>query len=84
MPMKLRRVHNNHKKKRMELFVSLPPRIISIGSIERPLSKNMIIGVIYRPSDSNVNNFVQNFNSLLAKIGKENKLSICWVILIWF
>ena len=43
--------------------------------IRRPLSKNIIIGVIYRPSDSNVNDFVQNFNSLLAKIGKENKLS---------
>ena len=41
----------------------------------RPLSKNIVIGIIYRPPDSNVNNFVQNFNSLLAKIGKENKLS---------
>ena len=43
--------------------------------IRRLLSKNIIIGVIYRPPDSNVNDFVQNFNSLLAKIGKENKLS---------
>lgn len=43
--------------------------------IRRPLSKNIIIGVIYRPPDSNANDFVQNFNSLLAKIGKENKLS---------
>ena len=43
--------------------------------IRRPLSKNIIIGVIYRPPDSNVNKFVQNFSSLLAKIGKENKLS---------
>ena len=43
--------------------------------IRRPLSKNIIIGVIYRPPDSNVNDFVQSFNSLLAKIGKENKLS---------
>lgn len=43
--------------------------------IRRPLSKNIIIGVIYRPPDSNVNDFVQNFNPLLAKIGKENKLS---------
>ena len=43
--------------------------------IRRSLSKNIIIGVIYRPPNSNVNDFVQNFNSLLAKIGKENKLS---------
>ena len=43
--------------------------------IRQPLSKNIIIGVIYRPPDSNVNNFVPNFNSLLAKIGKENTLS---------
>ena len=43
--------------------------------IRRPLSKDIIIGVIYRPPDSNVNDFVQIFNSLLAKIGKENKLS---------
>ena len=43
--------------------------------IRRPLSQNIIIGVIYRSPDSNVNDFVQNFNSLLAKIGKENKLS---------
>ena len=43
--------------------------------IRRPLSNNIIIGVIYRLPDSNANDFVQNFNSLLAKIGKENKLS---------
>ena len=43
--------------------------------IRRPLSKNIIIGVIYRPPDSNVNDFFQNFNFLLAKIGKENKVS---------
>ena len=42
--------------------------------IRRSLSKNIIIGVIYRPSDSKVNDFLQNCNSLLAKIGKENKL----------
>ena len=43
-----------------------------LGSV---LSNAIIIGVIYRPPDSNANDFVQNFNSLLAKIGKENKLS---------
>ena len=34
-----------------------------------------IIGVIYRPPESNVNDFAQNFNYFLARIGKENKLS---------
>ena len=53
-----------------------PPFIESLFiEIRRPLSKNIIIGVIYRPRNSNVNDFVQNFNSLLAKIGKEEKLS---------
>ena len=55
--------------------ISSPSNESLFIEIRRPLSKNIIIGVIYRPSDSNVNDFVQNFNSLLANIGKENKLS---------
>ena len=55
--------------------ISSPSIESSFIEIRRPLSKNLIISVIYRPPNSNVNDFVQNFNSLLAKIGKENKLS---------
>jgi hypothetical protein len=38
-----------------------------------PKGKNIIVGVLYRPPDSNVNLFVQKFDDLLGKISSENK-----------
>ena len=38
-----------------------------------PKGKNVIIGVIYRPPNRNLQSFVSNFNEVIDKIGKENK-----------
>lgn len=38
-----------------------------------PKGKNIIIGVIYRPPNRNLQSFVTNFNEVIDKIGKENK-----------
>ena len=39
-----------------------------------PKGKNIIIGVVYRAPDNNLTTFVKDFNEVLDKITKENKL----------
>ena len=39
-----------------------------------PQGKNIIVGVIYRPPNENLNTFVKSFNEVTDKITKENKL----------
>jgi hypothetical protein len=47
--------------------------------IATTIGKNMIIGVIYRPPNSNIDLFETKFNQLLSKIDKENKM--CYLIM---
>ena len=39
-----------------------------------PKGKNIIIGVIYRPPNGNLQSFVHSFNEVIDKVGRENKL----------
>ena len=41
--------------------------------INRPKEKNIILGVVYRPPNSNLRDFMNSLDSLLASISKENK-----------
>lgn len=43
--------------------------------ILRPQGKNIIVGIIYRPPNQSVDIFVDNFNEILFKISRENKIS---------
>ena len=36
--------------------------------------RNVIVGIIYRPPNQNVNDFVIKMNDVLAKISRENKI----------
>lgn len=49
--------------------------------IDRPRVKNIIIGVIYRPPNQNIDEFVKNTNILMAKISKLNK--VCYLMGDW-
>lgn len=40
----------------------------------RPTKKNIVIGVICRPPDRNLNEFIGELDQLLSRISKENKL----------
>ena len=46
--------------------------------INRPKEKNKIVGVVYRPPNQNLQDFMNSLGSLLASISKENK--ICYVL----
>ena len=50
--------------------------------ISRPHGKNIIGGVIYRPPNQRVGDFVSKHNDLLAKISRENKM--CFIMIGWF
>ena len=49
--------------------------------INRPKEKNIIVGVVYRPPNSNLRDFMNSLDSLLASVSKENK--ICYVLGDW-
>ena len=40
--------------------------------------KNIVVGVVYRPPNSDVNDFIQDMDSLITKISRENK--ICYLM----
>ena len=42
--------------------------------INRTKEKNVILGIIYRPPDSNLNEYLSDLDLVLGKIAKENKL----------
>ena len=42
--------------------------------INRTKEKNIIVGIIYRPPDSQLNEFLSDLDLVLGKISKENKL----------
>jgi hypothetical protein len=46
--------------------------------IATTIGKNMIIGIIYRPPNSNIDLFETKFSQLLSNIDKENK--ICYLM----
>ena len=46
--------------------------------ISKSQGKNIVIGIIYRPPSQNVYVFLSNYNDLMAKISKENK--ICYLM----
>ena len=46
--------------------------------IIRPHEKNVIVGIIYRPPNQNVNDFVTRMNEILGKISRNNK--ICYIM----
>ena len=41
--------------------------------IIRPHERNVIVGIIYRPPDQNVNDFVSRMNDVLGEISRDNK-----------
>lgn len=49
--------------------------------IDRPHEKNIIIGIVYRPPNQNIDEFVKNTNTLMAKISKLNKT--CYLMGDW-
>lgn len=49
--------------------------------INRPKEKNIIVGVVYRPPNQKLQNFMNSLDLLLASISKENK--ICYVVDDW-
>ena len=49
--------------------------------INRPKEKNIIVGVVYRPPNQNLQEFMNSLDLLLASISKENK--ICYVVGDW-
>ena len=49
--------------------------------INRPKEKNIIVGVVYRPPNQNLQDFMNSLDLLLASISKENK--ICYVVGDW-
>jgi hypothetical protein len=42
--------------------------------INKSTGKNTIVGVIYRPPNQSVENFLTKYNALIEKISKENKM----------
>ena len=49
--------------------------------INRPKEKNIIVGVVYRPPNQKLQNFMNSLDLLLASISKENK--ICYLVCDW-
>ena len=49
--------------------------------INRPKEKNIIVGVVYRPPNQKLQDFMNSLDLLLASISKENK--ICYVVGDW-
>ena len=49
--------------------------------INRPKEKNIIVGVVYRSPNQNLQDFMNSLDLLLASISKENK--ICYVVGDW-
>ena len=46
--------------------------------ITKSNGKNIVVGVVYRPPNSDVNDFIQDMDSLITKISRENK--ICYLM----
>ena len=46
--------------------------------IIRPQGKSITIGIIYRLTNQSVDGFVTNFNEILVKVSRENK--ICYIM----
>ena len=49
--------------------------------INGPKEKNIIVGVVYRPPNQNLQDFMNSLDLLLASISKENK--ICYDVGDW-
>ena len=65
---------NLNFKFRCDLDFSLPKVAESLFiEIVKPQGKNIVTGVIYRPANQNVHEFLIMTNELLSKISKENK-----------
>ena len=65
-----------HIKSRNDFSDSNSIEILFIEVI-KPRGKNIIIGVIYRPPDQNLDTFDHYFNAIAGKISTENKL--CYI-----
>ena len=48
------------------------------AKVIKPHGKNIIVGVIYRPPNQNLDSFLNEFNELTEKILRENK--ICYLL----
>lgn len=46
--------------------------------INRSQGKNVIVGVIYRPPNQNINEFINKYNELVTYVSKQNKL--CYIM----
>ena len=66
-------------KFRCDLDFSLPNVAESLFiEIVKPQRKTIVTGVIYRPPNQNVDEFLTMTNELLIKISKENK--VCYLM----
>ena len=55
---------------------------IEIDKSKLNVEKNVIIGVIYRPPNTDIEIFNEYLGSILDKVGHEKKTHISWVIII--
>ena len=51
------------------------------AEVIRPKQKNLIIGVLYRPPNQNLQDFIDGLDSFLVRISKENKA--CYLMADW-
>ena len=56
----------------MTLHLALKHYLLT--EIYQPKGKNIVVGIIYRPPDHKIDEFVYNTNKLISAISKENKL----------
>ena len=70
---------NLHYKERFDLHFQDSNIAESLfAEVIKPHGKNIIVGVIYRPPNQNLDLFIDEFNVLTEKISRENK--ICYLL----
>lgn len=72
--------HLNYKE-RPELAFTVDGSAESLfAEINRTKEKNVIVGIIYRPPDSNLNEFLCDLDQVLGKLPKKISLHFYWMI----
>ena len=66
--------HFNYKERHDLAFPEDKSAESLFVKINRTEEKNIIVGIIYRPLDSKLNEFLSDLDLVLGKISKENKL----------
>ena len=66
--------HLNYKQRHDLAFPEDKSAESLFVEINRTKEKNIIVGIIYRPPDSKLNEFLSDLDQVMGKISKENKL----------